>query len=109
MRTMRKLLRVLLFAVGLVVMSWICGPRCARAGNPPDGVMSAAPAQESAMPATTCVDRPKGVSAPPRRLAPLPRARKKERDDDDDDKEVARKTAQSGLSRLGFKPVCPQG
>jgi len=84
--------------------------RTANAGDSSPGseYLAAAVIKDSIIPALTCMDRPKGVRAPPKRLAPLPRSTKKRRDDDYDRDDV-KDSAQFGSSHLGFKAVCQLG
>ena len=71
-----------------------CGVLC--------GVSESASASDDAvMPATECIDRPKGVQPPPKRLAPVPRPRK--------GKEYSKEQVRPPASTLQMNSVCPEG
>jgi Neprosin len=57
--------------------------------------------------AVTCVDRPKGIHPPPKRLAPV--ARPRGRDGGGGNEPYSSAKTESKVSRLGFKAVCPEG
>jgi hypothetical protein len=108
MQTLRSLFLVVLFGAGFAILCWTSRPASARDSNPGDQSVSAS--QETVGLPVACVDRPKGVRPPPRRLAPTPRPRKEKRGDyDKEGNEDAKESARPVTSRLGFKPVCPAG
>lgn len=110
MQTLRRFFRIVLVIASFAMLGWMSRPVGARAATPAEESASSAASQVTAMPAVECVDRPKGVRPPPKRLAPVPRARGKKKDDHDkDDRDDAKESARPAASRLGFKAVCPQG
>jgi hypothetical protein len=58
-------------------------------------------AQQTAVPAVHCQDRPKGVRPPPKRLAPIPRPQKSQG--------YSEKSVQPISSTLRVEPTCPAG
>lgn len=108
MKTLRTHLRIFASGAALaLILMWTIRPVDAGREKSVANASIGSLLQEASAPPVTCVDRPKGIKAPPKRLAPEPRPRKKERDDDDRDE--AKTSGQLRTSRLGFKPVCQQG
>ena len=62
---------------------------------------SASASDDASMPAAECIDRPKGVQPPPKRLAPVPRPRK--------GKEYSKEQVRPPASTLQMNSVCPEG
>jgi hypothetical protein len=110
MQTLRRFFLIVLLTAGFAILCWMSRAANAREATPGDESASASDPQETAALAVTCVDRPKGVSPPPRRLAPIQRPRREKKGDyDKEGKEDAKELARPVTSRLGFKPVCPPG
>ena len=102
----RKLFQWFLVTGLLGMLCWLGRPTNARGeGNGESAVASSTEAvpQDTG---TECVDRPKGIKPPPKRLAPIPRGQRGRGDYDKDDE---KESTQPVRSHLGFKAVCPQG
>lgn len=76
------------------VLCWMNGPASAAEGSGGESASAATPVVE-------CVNRPKGVRPPPKRLAPGPRPR--------GEKGYSKEEARPATSSLRIKAVCPQG
>ena len=109
MRTRRNFFLLAPLVIGFAALCWIGRASSALDAEAGGNSANAAMAQEAAAAAVACVDRPKGVHPPPKRLAPIPRSRRHKDDRGKEGKEDAQETEQPVASRLGFTAVCPQG
>ncbi len=90
--------RALLLVTGLGMLLWSNSPLTAHAAN--DESASRTTPQEHGTPAVECVDRPKGVQPPPKRLAPVRRPR---------GEGYAKEELPLRASSLGIKAACAEG
>jgi Neprosin len=110
MQLPRKSYLIVPLAAGFAILCWMsCAANASEAAPDDESTRTGGP-QDTVSPAVTCVDRPKGVRPPPKRLAPILRPRReKEPGDDKPGKEDAQELTRPVVSRLGFKPVCLRG